>query len=100
MQDVDSDGFRFRVTAVFTITGRGLVAAGVTEEGTLPFKGDRVRVLHGATATEATCGGVEWMRVVPPTDPATMGMLLPDLGLDEVAVGDMITASRVSPNVE
>jgi len=93
-----SEPLRFRVTAVFTITGRGLVAAGVAESGTLPFKGDRVSVSHNGLTREVTCGGVEWMRVSPPADPATVGMLLPELAVNEVEEGDVITAPAVSPN--
>jgi len=94
----DSGAFRFRVTAVFTLTGRGLVAAGVAESGTFPAKGDRVWVLHNGTTREVTCEGVGGMRVVPPADPATVGMLLPELGTDEVAAGDVIVASGSVPN--
>ena len=91
VQTADAEPFRFRVTAVFTINGRGLVAAGIAETGMLPRKGDRVFVLHGATTTEVTCEAVEGMRVRPAADPATVGLLLPERSPDDLEVGDLIT---------
>ena len=85
------EAFRFRVIAVFTITGRGLVAAGLIEAGVFPFRGDRVRVAHGSAATETVFAGVEWMKVQPPADPNTVGLLLPELTYDDIGEGAIVT---------
>jgi translation elongation factor EF-Tu-like GTPase len=79
----------FRVTAVFTITGRGLVAAGVTERGSVRT-GDRVAVVHGSRRIAAVCRGVEMIRTNGTVDPRTIGLLLPDLTKDYVSEGDVI----------
>jgi len=82
----------FRVSGVFTITGRGLVAAGLVERGSI-HSGDRVAVLHGAQRFLAVCRGVEMINVQPPTDLRTIGLLLPDLTKAEVAEGDLIVGA-------
>lgn len=86
-----SNDFHCVVSSVFTITGRGLVAAGSTDRGTYPVKGSLVRVWHKGVPTDTLCHGIGDMRVVPPTSPATAGLLLTDLTPDQVAEGDIIT---------
>lgn len=87
------EALRFRVTAVFTITGRGLVAAGLIEAGVFPSRGDRVRVSHGSAAKDTVCAGVEWMKVRPPADPNTVGLLLPELTYDDIGEGAIVTTA-------
>ena len=85
-----SDGpFRFRVTAVFTITGRGLVAAGLTEQGDV-HTGDELVVCHGLERTTTRCRGIEMIKTDGSVDIRTIGLLLPELTRAEVAEGDTI----------
>jgi translation elongation factor EF-Tu-like GTPase len=81
--------FRFRVTAVFTITGRGLMAAGLTEQGEVRT-GDELVVHHGQARTTATCRGIEMIRTNGSVDIRTVGLLLTALTKDDVAEGDII----------
>lgn len=87
-----TEGFRFLVSAVFTITGRGTVAAGIVESGDVRT-GDLVAVIHGDARRVVTCQGVEGMRVTPPTNPPTIGLLLPELELSDASPGDVIVSA-------
>jgi translation elongation factor EF-Tu-like GTPase len=81
--------FRFVVSDVFTINGRGLVVAGVIESGDI-HTGDPVEVARsGATAT---CKGIESMTFAPSADvdPRTTGLLLPELSKAEIGPGDIV----------
>ena len=84
----DADPFRFVVAAVFTITGRGLVAAGLIEGGVVRT-GDVVEVVHGGQRRTARVAGVEMIdgRNI---DLGTVGLLLPELSKEDVAEGDII----------
>ena len=86
--------FRFLVTAVFTITGRGLVAAGVTERGVVRT-GDAVEVIHGTGRTPATCEGVEMINGNATMDPRTIGLLLPALTKQDIGEGDPIVGAPI-----
>jgi translation elongation factor EF-Tu-like GTPase len=86
------ESFRFEVTAVFTITGRGTVAAGVVESGVVCI-GDVVEVRHGDGRRLARCAGVELMTSRPPKSPRQIGLLLPDLELADICPGDIIVST-------
>jgi translation elongation factor EF-Tu-like GTPase len=83
--------FELVVDAVFTITGRGLVATGVPSCGS-PQVGDPVAVHHGSDVFVATCAGIERIRILPgyEVDPGTIGLLLPGLTAEQVAAGDVV----------
>jgi translation elongation factor EF-Tu-like GTPase len=83
--------FEMTVIAVFTITGRGLVACGIPR-GAIRL-GDVVRVIHGSDEFLATCRGVEMIRSEG-IDLHTIGLDLPELTREQVAEGDLITLER------
>jgi translation elongation factor EF-Tu-like GTPase len=94
---VFSDGlgsFRMPVEDTFVITGRGLVATGRVESGTLST-GMEVRVVRdGHVVATTTVNGIEQFRKV--TDTATtgenIGVLLKGLEGGVVSRGDVLTA--------
>jgi translation elongation factor EF-Tu-like GTPase len=81
--------FRFVVTAVYTVTGRGTVAAGLVQSGAVRA-GNPLVVLHGDERLRTTCIGVEMIHARPPIDQRTIGLLLQDVRKDQVTVGDEI----------
>jgi len=83
------------VASVFTITGRGLVASGVLRDWLLRV-GDQVAVSHGSTEFVVTCEGVEMLTFPRGSgaDPATVGVFLPALSREQVAVGDILRPIR------
>jgi elongation factor Tu len=82
--------FRLTVEDIFFIAGRGLVATGKVESGTLRV-GDRVSV----DGREATVTGIEKFRKI--LDEATagenVGLLFKDLTKDDVGPGSVISGS-------
>ena len=82
--------FRLVVREVFTITGRGLVAAGSIESGAIRT-GEVVNVVHEGRVQSVECRGVEIIRTIRPLDYVPVGLLLPELTKDDVAAGDPIT---------
>jgi translation elongation factor EF-Tu-like GTPase len=92
-----SDGtgaFRMTVEDVFFITGRGLVATGRIEAGTL-ITGTDVRIMRAGQVVATTeVSGIEQFRKV--TDSAgvgeNVGVLLKGLAKGTVARGDVLTA--------
>jgi translation elongation factor EF-Tu-like GTPase len=89
----------FRVDAVFMIRGRGLVATGVVERGEVR-SGDQVVVRHGDDEFMAYCRGVELIHVKKGfgIDPDTIGLLLTDLTIEQIAEGDVVRGT-IAPNV-
>ena len=87
--------FRMTVADVFSIRGRGRVATGRVEEGTIR-KGDTVRVNDRDVRVEA----IEAFR--KRLDEATVGdnvgLLLRDVTGDDVKAGDLITADAAIPD--
>ena len=86
--------FRMPVEDTFQITGRGLVATGRVEAGSLST-GSEVRVVRaGQVVATTTVTAIEQFR--SRTDVATVGqdvgVLLGDLGTGSVARGDVLTA--------
>ena len=86
--------FRMPVQDTFQITGRGLVATGRVESGSLST-GSEVRVMReGQVVATTTVTAIEQFR--SRTDVATVGqdvgVLLGDLGTGSVTRGDVLTA--------
>ena len=87
-------GFRFTVEDVFSIKGRGTVVTGRVESGSL-VKGATVRQTRTDGSTrDVTVIGIEMFRKT--TDAANagdnVGLLLRDLGRDDVGRGDVLSA--------
>jgi elongation factor Tu len=85
--------FRLTVQDVFSIKGRGTVVTGVVEFGTL-HRGEVVRLTRTDGASrDVTVTGIEMFRKV--ADSATsgqnVGLLLPDLGRNDIGPGDVLS---------
>lgn len=89
--------FRMTVADVFFITGRGLVATGKIEDGTLRV-GDEVRVNNGP---QVRVDGIEAFRKV--LDQAqtgdNVGLLLKGLDRSDVKAGDVITGEAAPGDI-
>ena len=86
-------GFRLTVQDVFAIRGRGPVVTGRIEGGTVRT-GDTVRQTRtDGTSRDVTVTGIEMFRKV--TDQAAagddVGLLLRELGRDDIGAGDVLT---------
>jgi translation elongation factor EF-Tu-like GTPase len=86
-------GFRLTVQDVFSIRGRGTVVTGRIESGSLR-NGEVVRLARvDGAARDVTVTGIEMFRKI--TDAATagdnVGLLLADLGRDDIGPGDVLT---------
>jgi len=83
--------FRMTVLEVFGIIGRGTVAAGRIESGTLRV-GDEIEILHISGGRQRTVvTGVELIsQVLAPTE-ATVGVLLKDVSRSDLKRGDVLT---------
>jgi len=84
--------FEMIVEDVFFIRGRGTVATGRVESGTLTV-GDQVTLLHAGAGRPVTVTGIEMFHKI--LDQATMGdnigVLLKDLTKDDIQRGDVLT---------
>jgi translation elongation factor EF-Tu-like GTPase len=90
----DVGPFRMPVEDTFFISGRGLVATGRVEAGTLSV-GAEVRVVRaGQVVAAAKVTGIEQFRKVTDTATAgqTIGVLLGGLAKELVSRGDVLTA--------
>jgi elongation factor Tu len=86
-------GFRLTVQDVFSIKRRGTVVTGRVESGTVRV-GDAVRQTRpDGTSRDVTVAGVEMFRkVVDSANPGeNVGLLLRDLGRDDIGSGDVLT---------
>ena len=86
--------FRMTVADIFFIRGRGLVATGQVEEGTIRT-GDIVTV----NARDVSVAAIEAFRKTldQATVGDTIGLLFHDLTSDDVKTGDVITATSSAP---
>jgi len=89
--------FRMTVQDVFTIKNRGTVVTGKVESGTLNV-GDEILLTHGGVDKKTVVTGIEMFRKVTSQAQVgeTVGMLLKDIGKQDVESGDVLTA----PNAE
>jgi elongation factor Tu len=86
-------GFRMTVEDVFAITGRGTVAVGRVESGTLTT-GQRVDVVrNGAAVATTEVDGIEKFRatVETATPGENVGLLLREVTRDQVQRGDVVS---------
>ncbi|WP_040816627.1 hypothetical protein [Nocardia concava] len=87
--------FRFPVEDVFTLTGRGTVAAGHIESGTVRM-GDRLRIVRadGRPGPSGTCSWVDVPcrigRRAP--EPTFIGLIFRDLKKSDFAPGDVLVS--------
>ena len=85
--------FRLTVEDVFSIRGRGTVVTGRVESGTL-HRGEVVRHTRtDGTARDVTVTGIEMFRKIADTANAgeNVGLLLADLGRDDIGAGDVLS---------
>ncbi len=98
MGDEAADRFRFRIDGVFTITGHGTVVAGFIERGAVRA-GDRLRLIRsdGTEGPVVVCRSVEFVdrSSWQPGDPATVGLIVPDLSGHDAARGDMLAGEAL-----
>jgi elongation factor Tu len=83
--------FRMKVEDVFFIRGRGTVAVGRIEQGTLSL-GDQVDIQRGANTRRVVVAGLEMFHKTL-NQAATgdnIGVLLKDVSKDDVQRGDML----------
>lgn len=86
--------FRFVVRRSFVLGGRGTVALGYIEAGTVRV-GDELMLLHGDERRSVRCAGIaggvriaDWKS----GDPAPVGLMLPELQPNELAAGDLLVS--------
>jgi translation elongation factor EF-Tu-like GTPase len=87
-------GFRLTVQDVFSIQGRGTVVTGRVESGTIS-KGATVRQTRADGSTrDVVITGIEMFRKIVDTATAgnDVGLLLRDVGRNDIAQGDVLTA--------
>jgi elongation factor Tu len=86
--------FRMTVDDVFSIRGRGTVATGRIAQGTLNV-GDTVLIVRPGFAQAAVVTGIEMFSQTTSTGQAgdNVGVLLRDVGKDEIQRGDVLVAS-------
>ena len=99
MGDEATGQFRFRIDDVFTITGRGTVVTGFIEQGAVRA-GHRLRLIRsdGAEGPGVVCRSVESV-IRPewrPSDPVTVGLIVPDLSAHDAARGDLLVGETPS----
>jgi translation elongation factor EF-Tu-like GTPase len=89
--------FRMTVADVFFIRNRGLVATGTVERGALR-EGDEVEINGQRTARVAA---IEMFRKKLGTaaEGQTVGLLMPDVGKEDVRPGDVISAGGAAGDV-
>jgi elongation factor Tu len=100
MREEEPGRFRFTINDVFTITGRGTVVAGFIEQGVVRA-GDRLQLVRGdgTSGPVIACRSVEFVDRIGwrPGDPATVGLIVPDLSEQDVARGDMLAGDENAP---
>jgi elongation factor Tu len=100
MHEREPGRFRFTINDVFTITGRGTVVAGFIEQGVVRV-GDRLQLIRGdgTSGPVIACRSVEFVGRIEwrPGDPATVGLIVPDLSQQDVARGDMLAGDENAP---
>jgi translation elongation factor EF-Tu-like GTPase len=92
-QNVTS-GFRLTVQDVFTIRGRGTVVTGRVETGSITNGAAVQQLRPDGTRRTVAVNGIEMYRKVTETASAGdhVGLLLRDLGRDDIGPGDVLTA--------
>jgi elongation factor Tu len=89
--------FRMTVEDVFSIKGRGTVATGKIESGTLRV-GDKVRIRlqNGGIGKTAGVSGLEMFRKTRPEAAAgdNVGVLLKDVAKNDLQRGDILEADQ------
>ncbi|MFD3506511.1 hypothetical protein [Nocardia sp. NPDC058666] len=87
--------FRFHVDAVFTVTGRGTVAAGYIESGEVTA-GDQLQVVraNGQEGPSAVCLAIDGFtrRDAQPGQPAQVGIVFRELQISDFEPGDVIVS--------
>jgi elongation factor Tu len=86
--------FQMTVEDVFSIRGRGTVVTGRIEQGTLQV-GNEIQIKGQAGTKNTVVSGIEMFRKRSDQANAgdTVGLLLRDIGKDEVRRGDLLTAA-------
>lgn len=86
-------GFRLTVEDVFSILGRGTVATGQVESGSVRNGDTLTQTRTDGTTRQVTVDGIEMFRKITGQATAgdTVGLLLPDLGRDDIGAGDVLT---------
>jgi translation elongation factor EF-Tu-like GTPase len=92
VQDDETD-FRFVVRHAFTIAGRGTLAAGYIETGTV-HSGDVLDWVRGASSQQVRVLGFEAIRQIPTMDPPTVGLIVSDLAPGDLRVGDILRSTE------
>jgi translation elongation factor EF-Tu-like GTPase len=92
--DKPATGFRMTIEDVFSIAGRGTVVTGRVEAGSIS-KGATLHLTRvGGSTRELEVTGIEMFRKI--VDTATtgdnVGLLLKDVGRDDVGQGDTLSA--------
>ncbi len=89
--------FRMTVEDVFSIKGRGTVAVGKIESGTLHV-GDKIRITrqNGGIGNTSVVSGLEMFRktVKEATAGDTVGVLLRDISRDDLQRGDILESDQ------
>lgn len=87
--------FRMTVQDVFSIKGRGTVVTGRIESGTITV-GNEIRIQGKSSSKAAVVSGVEVLRKVTSQANAgdNVGLLLKDIGKEDVQSGDILTGSE------
>ena len=88
--------FRMTVQDVFSIKGRGTVVTGRIESGTVAV-GNEIRIQGKSSSKTAVVSGVEVLRKVTSQAQAgdDAGILLKDIGKEDVQSGDILTGSEL-----
>lgn len=88
--------FRMTVQDVFSIKGRGTVVTGRIESGTVAV-GNEIRIQGKSSSKTAVVSGVEVLRKVTSQAQAgdEAGILLKDIGKEDVQPGDILTGSEL-----
>jgi len=86
--------FRMTVEDIFSIKGRGTVVTGRIESGIVAV-GDDIRIQGQSTSRTTVVSGIEVFRKVVTRAGAgdTVGVLLKDIGKEDVRRGDLLTGS-------
>ena len=88
--------FRMTVQDVFSIKGRGTVVTGRIGSGTVAV-GNEIRIQGKSSSKTAVVSGVEVLRKVTSQAQAgdDAGILLKDIGKEDVQSGDILTGSEL-----
>ena len=89
--------FRMTVSDVFSIRGRGTVATGTIESGTLRV-GDKIRITRrgGGAGKTAVVSGLELFRKILTEAQSgdNVGVLLKDIAKNDLQQGDLLEADQ------